>query len=882
MAAAKVHHEVSSWLNTALAGGRYQVTAKLGEGGMGFVLKALDRNLNQPVVIKVPRPAMLEDPTFAGRFAHEVRSLVQLAHPHVVKVLDVGSHQGVPFAVMQFLPGGSLRDRQPRAPDGGRLPLSPADLKAWLPAVAEALDFIHGQRYVHRDVKPDNILFDAHGHAYLGDFGVAKVLADGPAAVPTHTALTGAGTVLGTPQYMAPELLLGQAFDGKIDQYALAVTVYELVAGRYPFDGPTPTAIFVAQTSQEAPPLTAVVPGVPPGLAAAVQRGLAKDPAQRFPNCVGFARAVFASLTFSTRPSKVVVPAAGQAGKRQITCPGCNRAVAVPATAPGQTLRCPLCSQTFRVPDEATAAAPAAAAWWQDQVHDTGKTEQARVDTGVTPAPAAGVPRKRSQLKRKTGLEQPKVVAVTPKRSRVGVVGAFAASVVVLGGIVAGALWLGSRPGTPREPAPSPPPDAVAIGPAVPPAPEVKPADVSPPPAPAPVVTSPPAVPPPAPTPEVKPEPKPEPPTPPKPETKPEPPPEPKPEPKSPPSPAPETKVATTPPPEPKTPVKSPFRLDLPPAPKPRLPVPDAAEREAALKVVKDLYKADYARVRTSDRLALAAKLWKQAKETRDDVTARFVLLREARDLGARYGDTLSALKLTDELADEYDTDALADKLQVLETAARPSGSPTLYRAYAEGALAVADEALDADRYDDALKVLKTAESVAREGRGGAMAVRLLARSKEVEAVRAAFEAQRSARAALEANSNDPAANQAVGKFLCFHKGQWEQGLPLLARGPEGGLRALAQKDIDQPTDAGEQLQVGDGWSELADAEASSAKHQLSARAYHWYKSALPRLSGLSQARADKRVKQLLEQNPDLKAPPAPRTPARARGQRLP
>src|SRR5215470_9360133 len=116
-----------NWVGATLDG-RYRVAARLGEGGMGFVYKARDSRLDADVVIKVPRPSMLEDPTFADRFAREIRSLVRLEHPHIVRVSDVGTHDGLPFAVMQFLPGGSLRDRQRRGPDGRPVPMAPADL----------------------------------------------------------------------------------------------------------------------------------------------------------------------------------------------------------------------------------------------------------------------------------------------------------------------------------------------------------------------------------------------------------------------------------------------------------------------------------------------------------------------------------------------------------------------------------------------------------------------------------------------------------------------------------------------------------------------------------------------------------------------------------
>ncbi len=167
----------NDWEGLSLSGGRYLITAKLGEGGMGFVYRAVDQNIESEVVIKIPRPAMMDDPEFAGRFTREIRSLVKLSHPHIVKVTDVGSWEGTPFAVMQYLPGGSLEDQRPAAPGGQIVPCDPRSVSRWLVAVAEALDYIHVQGYVHRDVKPGNILFDALGHAFLSDFGVAKVLA---------------------------------------------------------------------------------------------------------------------------------------------------------------------------------------------------------------------------------------------------------------------------------------------------------------------------------------------------------------------------------------------------------------------------------------------------------------------------------------------------------------------------------------------------------------------------------------------------------------------------------------------------------------------------------------------------------------------------------
>jgi formylglycine-generating enzyme required for sulfatase activity/tRNA A-37 threonylcarbamoyl transferase component Bud32/predicted RNA-binding Zn-ribbon protein involved in translation (DUF1610 family) len=347
--------QVVEWVGHVLSG-RYRVTAKLGEGGMGFVYRARDHNLDTDVVIKVPRRAMLENPEFAGRFAREIRALVQLVHPHIVKVMDVGEHDDLPFAVMQFLPGGSLRDRQQAGPDGHPVPMPLESLNDWLPAIAAALDYIHEQRHVHRDVKPENILFDAGGNAYLSDFGVAKTLAD-EGQKKSKTVLTGAGTVLGTPQYMAPELIMGKPYDGRADQYALGVMLYELLAGRYPFDGTSSTALFVQHTMQEAAPLDAVLSSLPKGVAAAVGRALAKDPKARWADCRSFAQAVLTAVAPGTGPAPVRPSArcgASSVMSVQVTiaCPACGRKLGFPAADVGKRFQCPACGMIGRVPGQ--------------------------------------------------------------------------------------------------------------------------------------------------------------------------------------------------------------------------------------------------------------------------------------------------------------------------------------------------------------------------------------------------------------------------------------------------------------------------------------------------------------------------------------------------
>ena len=346
---------VESWVGLQLSDGRYDIQSLLGEGGMGFVYRVQDRNLDTDVVIKVPRRAMLDDPDFAHRFTREIRALVQLVHPHIVKISDAGEYEGLPYAVMQCLPGGSLEDRRVLERDGRARPMPATSLADWLPVIAKALDFVHSKGIVHRDVKPGNILFDQHGNAYLSDFGIAKVLAT--ASEQVHTSpMTSAGNVVGTPEYMALELIMGHPYDGRADQYALAVTVYELLAGRRPFEE-TGTAVMVRLGQAQGPPeLHVLCPNVPVGLSRAIHRGLAKDPASRYPTCTDFATAVLGQVRAFAPTQKMAEGAGATAdGRAVLACPSCGGRMAVPEVARGRRGRCAACGTRYRVADDLSA-----------------------------------------------------------------------------------------------------------------------------------------------------------------------------------------------------------------------------------------------------------------------------------------------------------------------------------------------------------------------------------------------------------------------------------------------------------------------------------------------------------------------------------------------
>ena len=292
-----------NWIGIRLSGGRYTVNEKLGEGGMGAVYRAHDQNLATNVVVKVPHPFMLREAQFKTRFAREVRSLVQLSHPHICPIIDVGEYNGIPFAVMKYLAGGSLQSRRQRGPDGERVPMPLNQLLLSLAHIAQALDFVHHKGHVHRDIKPANILFDADGNVYLSDFGIAKAMehsSDSPATM----SLTGAGIVVGTAEYIAPEVFLGEPYDGRADQYALGVMVYELLCGHRPFDGPTPQAIAIRQATTEPTNPRELSSSIQEGVAEAVLQSLLKAPDQRHANCLAFVRALAKPRQQGTTPSE--------------------------------------------------------------------------------------------------------------------------------------------------------------------------------------------------------------------------------------------------------------------------------------------------------------------------------------------------------------------------------------------------------------------------------------------------------------------------------------------------------------------------------------------------------------------------------------------------
>jgi serine/threonine-protein kinase len=275
--------------------GRYRLESLLGRGGMADVWRAADVKLARTVAVKVIHASYARDPQFAERFLREARVVASLEHPNILPVYDFGDEDGIPFLVMPHLPGGTLRDRLRGAP-------APLGLAAgWIRQLADALDAAHAAGVLHRDVKPANVLIGKDDRLFLADFGIAKM-------VETMTGLTATGVVVGTPLYMAPEQAQGQPASPATDRYALAVVVYEILAGRPPFEGDNPLSLMHQHVSTPAPALSSRVGGLPAGLDGVLAAALSKDPAARPPTCRALADAVSAFLPTGAMP--VAGPAA--------------------------------------------------------------------------------------------------------------------------------------------------------------------------------------------------------------------------------------------------------------------------------------------------------------------------------------------------------------------------------------------------------------------------------------------------------------------------------------------------------------------------------------------------------------------------------------------
>jgi serine/threonine-protein kinase len=337
-------------VNGVLAG-RFHIEARLGAGGMGEVYRARDTTLRRLVAIKRTQHAATE--ADRKRFLHEGQRASALNHPGIAAIYDVFTEAGEVYLVMEYIEGETLRSRLTR-------PISESEFRRIATEAAGALAAAHDKGILHRDIKPENIMLTNSGthpgQVKLLDFGLAQQATDETGLLETATALTVAGMLAGTPQYMAPEILNGEPADRRSDIFALGVVFYEMLSGRHPFAAPTPTAMIGQVLHQPPRPLAATVPA---SSAAIVNRALAKSPADRYQTAHEIVYDLnHPDLTASTHAAASVVQPAPVAGppRSRILRPIALAVLAVAIVAASVTY---LVLRRNHRPAAATASAPA-------------------------------------------------------------------------------------------------------------------------------------------------------------------------------------------------------------------------------------------------------------------------------------------------------------------------------------------------------------------------------------------------------------------------------------------------------------------------------------------------------------------------------------------
>jgi serine/threonine protein kinase/tetratricopeptide (TPR) repeat protein len=261
---------------------RYSIEREVGRGGMATVYLARDERHERTVAVKVLRPE-LRTAIGTERFLREVRTTARLTHPHILAMYDSGEADGLLYYIMPYIDGESLRGRLLRE---RQLPVETAvDIAL---QVADALAYAHAHGVIHRDVKPENILFSHGNHAWVSDFGLARAIHKA-----SNDQLTSSGIAVGSPRYMSPEQAAGEhVIDPRSDVYTLACVLYEMLAGVPPFTADNVRALMAQHITQAAPPITDVRTDVPEGVSKALAKAMAKDPSERFAHASDFARAL--------------------------------------------------------------------------------------------------------------------------------------------------------------------------------------------------------------------------------------------------------------------------------------------------------------------------------------------------------------------------------------------------------------------------------------------------------------------------------------------------------------------------------------------------------------------------------------------------------------
>ena len=257
--------------------GRYEIERELKQGGMGVIFLARDPYIQRQVVVKVLMLSRMLDEVYRDFFQQEAELIAALEHPCIVPIYDFGWHGKQPYIVMRYMAGGSLDDRLKKEE------IKQTEIAHIFKRIADALDAAHARKIIHRDIKPSNFLFDSTGEIFLSDFGIAK----------SKAFTDDDGTwLVGTPAFMSPEQVKGDAVDGRSDVYALGIVLYCLLTGELPFSSDSTTALINAHVELPIPDIRQIKNNTPAVWQEVVGKAMAKDPNDRYATAGDFARDV--------------------------------------------------------------------------------------------------------------------------------------------------------------------------------------------------------------------------------------------------------------------------------------------------------------------------------------------------------------------------------------------------------------------------------------------------------------------------------------------------------------------------------------------------------------------------------------------------------------